>query len=441
MKPEAVTPKDRFNSKWGFVISCIGSSVGMANIWMFPYRIGEFGGFAFLIPYLVFTVLIGFSGVVGEMAFGRAMQSGPLGAFRKAFKIKGLPLGTAAGLIPVIGSLGIAVGYSVIIGWILKYLADSVTGNIVNESVPAEVFAGLSQDFGSVPWHMLGLVLTLICMSFGIAKGIEKINKILMPSFFVLFLFLAVRVAFLDGSTEGYLYLFQPDWSAMAEPRTWVYAMGQAFFSLSVAGSGTVVYGSYLKSDTDVISSARYVAFFDTVAALLAGLVIIPAVFAYGMDPDSGPGLLFITIPSVIRSIPFGGLFAFLLFLAVLFAGTTSLINLLESPVEALQSNLGWGRLPSLILVGAATAGAGLFVEGDLLSPWMDSISIYIIPLGALLAGIAMFWICGRAFARNAVQLGRIRTLGRWFEPMTRYVFCGVALLVYILGIFYGGIG
>ena len=446
--------EDKFNNKWGFIVSCIGSAVGMANIWMFPYRIGEFGGAAFLIPYLIFVVLIGFSGVIGEMAFGRAMHSGPLGAFRRAFEMrfsgksgsdagsrKGSAAGTVIGLIPVIGSLGIAIGYSVIIGWILKFLADSVTGTIINDEDPAQVFTALSRNFGSIPWHLLGLVLTLICMSFGIARGIEKVNKIMMPAFFVLFFFLAVRVTFLNGAIEGYSYLFKPDWSAMADPQTWVYAMGQAFFSLSVAGSGTVVYGSYLKSDVDIVSSAKYVSFFDTLAALLSGLVIIPAVFAYGMEPNSGPGLLFITIPAVIRSIPFGQLFAIIFFLAVLFAGVTSLVNLLESPVEALQSRFGWSRRSALILIGGITAAAGLFVEGDLLSPWMDTISIYVIPLGALLAGITMFWICGKTFARNAVQLGRKRTLGRWFEPMTRYVFCGVALIVYVLGIFFGGIG
>ncbi|MCC2254763.1 sodium-dependent transporter [Ruminococcus sp. CLA-AA-H200] len=433
--------EDKFNNKWGFIVSCIGSSVGMANIWMFPYRIGQFGGAAFLIPYFIFVVLIGFTGVIGEMAFGRAMHTGPLGAFRKAFEMRGSKAGTVIGLIPVIGSLGIAIGYSVIIGWILKFLADSITGSIVSDDDPVAVFTDLSRNFGSIPWHMLGLILVLICMSFGIARGIEKVNRIMMPAFFVLFLLLAVRVAFLDGALDGYSYLFKPDWSAMANPQTWVYAMGQAFFSLSVAGSGTVVYGSYLKSDVDVVSSAKYVAFFDTMAALLAGLVIIPAVFAYGMEPNSGPGLLFITIPAVIRSIPFGQLFAVIFFLAVLFAGATSLVNLLESPVEALQSRFGWSRKSALILVGAVTAAAGIFVEGDLLSPWMDSISIYVIPLGALLAGITMFWVCGKGFARNAVQLGRQRTLGRWFEPMTKYVFCGVALLVYVLGIFYGGIG
>ena len=441
MKSKNNISEDKFNSKWGFVISCIGSSVGMANIWLFPYRAGEFGGAAFLIPYILFVILIGFTGVIGEMAFGRAMQSGPLGAFKKAFEMKNSRFGSFFGLIPVIGSLGIAIGYSVIIGWILKFLADSIIGNIVNKEDPAVVFTELSRDFGSVPWHLLGLVLVLICMSFGISRGIEAVNKIMMPAFFVLFLFLAVRVAFLSGSAPGYSYLFKPDWSEMTDPRTWVYAMGQAFFSLSLAGSGTVVYVSDLKSDVDVVSSARYVSIFDTLAALLSGLVIIPAVFAYGMEPNSGPGLLFITIPSVIRSIPFGQIFAVLFFLAVFFAGATSLVNLLESPVEALQKRLGWSRKASIAAVGAVTAAAGIFVEGDLLSPWMDSISIYVIPLGARLAGITMFWICGSAFARNAVQLGRKRTLGKWFEPMTKYVFCGVAVLVYILGIFFGGIG
>ena len=442
MKSKNIISEDKFKSKWGFIISCIGSSVGMANIWLFPYRAGEFGGAAFLIPYILFVVLIGFTGVIGEMAFGRAMQPGPLGAFKKAFEIKKHPrLGAFIGLIPVIGSLGIAIGYSVIIGWILKFLADSITGSIVNKEDPAAVFTELSREFGSIPWHLLGLILVLIFMSFGISRGIENMNKVMMPAFFVLFLFLAARVAFLDGSAPGYSYLFKPDWSAMADPKTWVYAMGQAFFSLSLAGSGTVVYGSYLQSDVDVVSSAKYVAFFDTLAAILAGLVIIPAVFAYGMEPNSGPGLLFITIPAVIRSIPFGQIFAILFFLAVFFAGATSLINLLESPVEALQKRLGWSRKSSIAVVGAVTAAAGIFVEGRLLSPWMDSISIYVIPLGALLAGITMFWVCGSTFARNAVQLGRNRTLGKWFKPMTKYVFCGVAVLVYILGIFFGGIG
>ena len=435
-------PNDKFKNQWGFIIACIGSSVGMANIWLFPYRIGEFGGSAFLIPYIFFVLLIGFTGVIGEMAFGRAMQTGPLGAFSKAFEQRGLKkTGKFVGLIPVVASLGIAIGYSVVVGWIIRYFFSSLTGRIITSEDSGAEFGALAQNFGSIPWHMIGLVLVLLCMSLGVAKGIEKINKVLMPAFFILFVLLAIQVATLPGSLEGYRYLFRPDWTAMQNPKTWVYAMGQAFFSLSLAGSGTVVYGSYLNKDVDIVNSAGNVALFDTLAALLAGIVIIPAVFAYQMEPNSGPGLLFITIPNVIKSLPFGRLFAIVFFLAVLFAGITSLMNLLESPVEALQTRFGLSRNISLMIVGVITAGVGIFVEGDLLSPWMDTISIYVIPLGALLAGITMFWICGKGFARKAIQEGRKKAIGKWLEPMTKYVFCGVAILVYILGIFFGGIG
>lgn len=437
------TTNDKFKNKWGFIIACIGSSVGMANIWLFPYRVGEFGGAAFLIPYILFVILIGYTGVIGEMAFGRSMQTGPLGAFTKAFQLKkkNSRIGELIGLIPVIGSLGIAIGYSVVIGWIFRYFFSSLTGSIMNTMDPGAEFGALAQNFGSIPWHTLGLVIVLLCMSFGISKGIETINKFMMPAFFVLFLLLAVQVARLPGAFAGYEYMFRPDWSAMLNPKTWVYAMGQAFFSLSLAGSGTVVYGSYLNKDVDILNSAKNVALFDTLAAILAGLVIIPAVFAYNMAPNSGPGLLFITIPTVIQNLPFGRVFAIIFFLAVLFAGITSLVNLLESPVEALQTRFHLSRHISLVIVGVITLGVGIFVEGDLLSAWMDSISIYVIPLGALLAGITMFWICGSKFARNAIQEGREKPVGKWLEPMTKYVFCGVAVAVYILGIFFGGIG
>lgn len=437
------TTNDKFKNKWGFIIACIGSSVGMANIWLFPYRVGEFGGAAFLIPYILFVILIGYTGVIGEMAFGRSMQTGPLGAFTKAFQLKkkNSRIGELIGLIPVIGSLGIAIGYSVVIGWIFRYFFSSLTGSIVNTMDPGAEFGALAQNFGSIPWHTLGLVIVLLCMSFGISKGIETINKFMMPAFFVLFLLLAVQVARLPGAFAGYEYMFRPDWSAMLNPKTWIYAMGQAFFSLSLAGSGTVVYGSYLNKDVDILNSAKNVALFDTLAAILAGLVIIPAVFAYNMAPNSGPGLLFITIPTVIQNLPFGRVFAIIFFLAVLFAGITSLMNLLESPVEALQTRFHLSRHISLVIVGVITLGVGIFVEGDLLSAWMDSISIYVIPLGALLAGITMFWICGSKFARNAIQEGREKPVGKWLEPMTKYVFCGVAVAVYILGIFFGGIG
>lgn len=433
--------RDGFGTKWGFILACIGSAVGMGNIWMFPYRVGELGGAAFLIPYFVFVIVIGYTGVIGEMSFGRAMETGPLGAFEKAFARRGMKWGAAVGAVPVIGSLGIAIGYSVVVGWICRYIWGSVSGQMFAAESAGAYFGLFATDFGSIPWHILGLVIVFALMNLGVSKGIEKINKVLMPAFFLLFLILAVRVRLLNGSSAGYAYLFKPEWSALAHPKTWVYAMGQAFFSLSLAGSGTVVYGSYLNKKEDVVSSARNVAIFDTIAAMLAALVVIPAVFAYGLEPGAGPGLMFVTLPSVFRDMPAGNIFAVIFFVAVLFAGVTSLMNLFETPVEALQQRFGYSRLKSILIIAVTAFAVGAFLEGDGLSPWMDVISIYIIPLGALLAGITFFWICGEKFAREQAQLGREKQIGRWFGPMTKYVFCGVALTVYILGIFYGGIG
>lgn len=434
--------RETFDSKIGFILACIGSAVGMGNIWMFPYRVGQLGGAAFLIPYFIFVIVIGFTGVIGEMSFGRAMGTGPLGAFQKALERRGKKHGDLIGLIPVIGSLGIAIGYSVVVGWIIRFTVGSITGSLVKAEDSGAYFGAIAGNMGSLSWHMIGLALTFIIMLAGVSNGIEKVNKVMMPAFFILFLILAIRVATLPGAMEGYKYLLIPRWEFLGNPKTWVYALGQAFFSLSLAGSGTVVYGSYLKKSEDVVESAKYVAFFDTIAAMLAALVIIPSVFAFKMDPAAGPPLMFITMPSVFKQMPMGQLFSVIFFIAVLFAGVTSLMNLFETPIEALQAKFNLSRKVSVAVVALIGAGAGIMLEdGNKLGVWMDVISIYVIPLGALLAGIMFFWVCGPKFAREQVQLGCKKELGSWFEPMTRYVFCGLTIIVYIFGIFYGGIG
>lgn len=446
MKNTNESGRDQFRTAMGFVIACIGSAVGMANIWMFPYRTGKFGGAAFLIPYFIFVVLLGFSGVIGEMAFGRSMKAGPLGAFAGAAKLrfgeKGQKAGRAIGMIPVLGSLGIAVGYSVVVGWVIRYLFSALTGELGNVEDMGSFFGVLTGNFGSVGWHMAGLAATFLIMTFGITKGIEKVNKVMMPVFFLFFIILMFRVATLPGAVEGYKYLFVPQWEQLWNVNTWVYALGQAFFSLSLAGSGTVVYGSYLKEDADIISCAKNVAFFDTCAALLAGMVVIPAVFAFGLDVGSGPPLMFITLPAVFQQMPFGRVFAVIFFLAVLFAAITSLMNLFETPIEALQDQFGLSRKAAVGIMAVISAGISIFIEeGNAVSNWMDVISIYIIPLGALLAGIMFFWVCPAGFAREQAELGSKKKLGSWFEPLTKYIFVGITLVVYVLGIFFGGIG
>lgn len=434
--------REQWGSKWGFILACIGSAVGMGNVWMFPYRVGQFGGAAFLIPYLLFVVIIGYTGVVGEISFGRAMRKGPAGSFRKAFLRRGKPgkLGEAIGMIPVIGSFALAIGYSVVIGWILKFTLGSVTGSVYHNADSSAYFGSIAGSFQSVGWQLLGLALVFIIMAAGVSAGIEKVNKIMMPLFFLLFVVLGIRVATLPGAVDGYRFMFIPKWSALADPKTWVYALGQAFFSLSLAGNGTLIYGSYLSEDENVMGSAKNIAIFDTLAAILSALVILPSVFVYGLDPASGPPLMFITMPEVFKSMPGGMFFMIIFFVAVLSAGISSLINLFEAPIATLQEKFHLTRFQSVAgMIGMASV-VGICIEG-IVGGWMDVVSIYVCPLGALLAAIMFYWVCGPDFAREAAQKGCQRPIGKWFEPMTRYVFCGLTMGVFILGIFFGGIG
>lgn len=438
-------PEDQraqFSNRWGFILACIGSAVGMANVWMFPYRVGKYGGAAFLIPYIICACVLGFSGVIGEMAFGRAMGTGPLGTFRKALESKGVKHGKDIGIIPVLGSLAIGIGYAVVVGWVLRFLWGAISGSMFTATDTAAYFGEIAGPFGSIGWHMLGLACAFLLLSLGVSNGIEKVNKFMMPAFFALFIILAIRVATLPGAIEGYKYLTIPDWKFLADPNTWIYALGQCFFSLSLAGSGTVVYGSYLSKKESVIGCARNVAIFDTLAACLSALVVIPAVFAYGFDPQAGPPLLFITIPAIFQQMPMGRVFAIFFFVAILFAAITSLINLFETPVEALQQRFKMSRNKAILCVAAVAGAVGLFIEnGDVVGTWMDVVSIYVIPLGALISAILFYWVMGPKFAREQIQLGREKPVGKWLEPMGRYVFCIVTVLVYLMGIFLGGIG
>ncbi len=446
MKEKQKNERGEFRTRLGFIIACVGSAVGMGNIWMFPYRTGEFGGAAFLIAYFIFVILLGFSGVIGEMAFGRSVKCGPIGAFTNAMELrfgeKGRIPGKVIGMIPVIGSLGIAIGYSVVVGWFLKYLWGTISGELMQAEDMGAYFGNLAVDFGSIGWHFLGLVITFSIMIMGVSKGIEKMNKFMMPIFFIFFILLLIRVIMLPGASEGYRYMFIPRWEELGNIQTWVYALGQAFFSLSLAGSGTIVYGSYLKKDIDVVSCAGKIALFDTCAALLAGMVVIPAVFAFGLDVGSGPPLMFITLPVVFQQLPFGALFAVIFFIAVIFAAVTSLMNLFETPIEALQSELKLSRATAVCIVALIAAAVGVFIEsGDAVGAWMDAVSIYIIPLGALIAAVMFFWICPKGYAREQIQMGRKKKVGKWLEPVTKYLFVGITFAVYVLGIFFGGIG
>ena len=277
---------------------------------------------------------------------------------------------------------------------------------------------------------------------FGATKGIEKVNRILMPAFFLLFIILAVRVAFLDGAGEGYRFLFVPKWEYLLQVDTWVMAMGQAFFSLSITGSGMIVYGSYLNKDVDIPKASVNTAMFDTLAALLAALAIMPAVFAFGIAPGRGPALMFVTLPHVFAQMPLSRLFAAFFFLSVTFAGITSLINMFEAVCESLQARFRLSRYTATLLCGGIALAVGLFIEnGDMVGIWMDFITIYVVPFGALLGAISIYYVWGWKDVKSELELSRTRPLLHGFGMLAKYVYVPLAAVVFVLGIVYGGIG
>ena len=439
--------RDAFRSQWGFQLACIGSAVGMGNIWLFPARMSRYGGATFLIPYILFVVLIASTGVIGEMAFGRATGGGPMAAFGAAAQRRTgrRDWGEALGLIPVAGSLAMAIGYSVVVGWLLKYAVGAFTGAVLaNDGVAGfdAYFSATASAWGNTAWQAAAMVVTFLVMAFGISGGIEKVNKVLMPVFFILFLVLAIYIAGLPGAMDGYRYIFVLRPKELLDPMVWVYALGQAFFSLSIAGNGTLIYGSYLSKNEDVPSSARTVAFFDTMAALLAAMVIIPAMATAGETLDkSGPGLMFIFLPNLFKTMPGGTVIMMVFFVAALFAGFTSLVNLFEAPTATLQEKLRLSRRQAVAVIGAVGLAVGLSIQG-IVSGWMDICSIYACPVGALLAGVFFYWVYGREGCLEQVNLAREKPLGSWFYPLAKYGFCGVTVLVLILGaVVKGGIG
>ena len=430
----------QFKSSIGFVLAAVGSAVGMGNIWLFPYRVGQYGGGAFLIPYFIFVALFSYAGLSAEFAFGRLTGTGTAGSFDYVLKSKGKKGGRIIGALPLLGVLGIAIGYSVVLGWVLRYCAGAFTGSVLTSNSQG-YFDSLAVSFGSIPWHIIVIVATVLILIKGVSGGIEKISKIMMPTFFVLFIIIAIRVFFLDGSDKGYAYLLKPDWSYLLVPETWVMAMGQAFFSLSINGAGMLIYGSYMKRDENIIHHAGMTAVLDTLAALLAGFAIIPAVFAFGIDPTSGPSLMFVTLPQVFHQMPAGQIFAILFFVSVFFAGITSLINMFEACSEALSSQLKLGRTLSICIIGAITFAVSVFLEAlPDMGAWLDAVTIYIAPFGAVLCAVFIYFILGMKNIKAELNIGRSRPLGRQFDVIA-YFYVILAAAVVVLGIYYGGIG
>ena len=454
---------DGFKSQWGFIMAAVGSCVGMANVWRFPMLVSKYGGLTFLIPYFIFAAIICQSGMMEEFSLGRWAKSGPSGAFGKAMENGGKPksIGEWLGAVPIIGAFCLATGYAVIMGWVFYYAKMALTGELTAMGQDMNVIGGtfgavapeasslgeaiqmtLSTGGANNMWIIVGVIVSLLVMVMGVAGGIEKSCKIMIPALYVLFVILAVVMVFIPGTEAGYKYIFTLNPAGLLNPEVWVYAFGQCFFSLSVAGSGSVVYGSYLGSDVKIRQSAVICAIMDTSAALLAMFVVIPAMASAGADLGSGgPGLMFIYVLPVFNGM--GGiarLIVIFFYIAILFAGVSSVINLLEVPINFLQDQFKLKRWIPTVIIHAVSLAIALLIQ-PWTSQWMDMVSIYILPLGAVTAGIMFFWIMKKQTAIEAAQLGSDKPIMKWFIPFGKYVFVPLCVLCFVLGIAWGGIG
>lgn len=434
--------REKFTSKMGFVMACIGSAIGLGNIWMFPYRLGSYGGAAFLIPYFIFVFVLGTTGLITEFSFGRHFSGGSMTGIVTVFQEKKLKGGKIVGVLPAIGLLGIFMFYNIVVGWILKYLTLSVSGKLktIDKDTYFNQFAGSA---ASIPWDAVAIILTVLVICAGVIKGIERVSKIIMPALFVIFILLAIRSLSLPGSIEGVKFLLQPKWHHLLEIDTWVMALGQAFFTVSLNGCGMVVYGSYLKKDYDIPKLAISTAALDTLAAVLASFVIMPAVFAFHLDVKAGPPLLFMTMPIIFDKMPGGMLIAVVFFISLFFAAISSSINMLEGVVEAMISHTKLTRIKAVVLVGIATLvlSIPLNLSMTTFDNFTNLITVVVSPVMALLVLIVFYYIYDSKKALVGINEGTKKPLGDKFLYFAKYVFTIVTVLVVVLGVIYGGIG
>lgn len=433
--------RESFTNKIGFMLSCVGAAIGLGNIWLFSWKLGKYGGAAFLIPYFIFVALFAVVGLVGEISFGRMMKRGIFG-LSEILKDINIPFKNLLPIIPIISVAGVFTFYVIVFGWVIRYFFSYLTGAINGVEYGA-YFGSIAGQAASIPWHILGVVLSVVVISFGVVKGIEKLNKIIMPLMFVLFLGLMVRSLTLPNAIDGVKFLLQPKWSMLEDPMTWIMALGQAFFTVGLSGSALLVYGSYLGDDVEIPASVVQTCFLDTTAALMAGFIIIPAAFSFGLDAGSGPALLFITIPAIFSNIPGGQILGGLFFLSVIFAALSSAINQLEVPVEAIMDRYKISRIKAAIIVGIIACIIGLFLDLNMnwFGKFADFVSIILIPLGAVISLGVYFYYVDKQRVIDEINKGSSVKAGALILWLGRYIFVPGTAAIIILGLVYGSIG
>lgn len=440
---------ERWSTRRAFILAVTGAAVGLGNIWRFPYITGENGGAAFLLLYVAFVLLLGLPVMMAEIMVGRAGRRSPVASLgHLAAEVGASRHWRLLGLFGAFTVFCILSFYSVVSGWSIEFLVASINGDFVGAS-PGEIGAGFEAflaDPGRMTFnHTLFLLMTMLVVAAGVAKGLERLNNLLMPLLYLLLLLLAGYAATTEGFAPALAWLFMPDFSAVT-PLVVMHAMGHAFFTLAVGACALMAYGAYMPDHQSLPRAAGAVAVLDVSVALLAGIAIFSVVFAQGMDPGEGPGLMFVTLPIAFAQLPWGALWLSIFFLLLLLATWTSSINLAEPMVATLQG-FGLKRGQAAAIVGLAVWLVGLLtvLSFSRLAEWrplfgMNAFELVstippevFLPLGGLLIAIFAAWVMPEAAARRA--LGVTPGAFALWRGLVRWVAIPLTLVVLVAGL------
>jgi NSS family neurotransmitter:Na+ symporter len=429
MRNRATFPeeRERWRSRTGFLLATLGAAVGLGNVWRFSYVAGENGGAAFLLVYVLCVVLIGFPLLLAELAIGRAAERESAAAFERLAPEQPW---RSVGRLGVLIALIILSYYAVIAGWALRYFAVYVFGTAQGrggEGFETQFRSFIADPIEPILWQFAIVAITIAVVWGGVERGIEAANKLLMPALAAILLALAARSFVLPGFSAGLGFLFRPDWEALARPGVYLAALGQAFFSIGLAMGVMVTYGSYVPRTQRLPGAAFTIAIGDTLFAIVAGIVIFPAVFSYGVDPAQGPVLAFVVLPEIFSHMAGGTLIAVAFFLLLSIAAVTSAVSLLEVPVAYAMQRFGWRRGKASVAIGLgifaigipASLGFGVWehvrIAGKGLLDAMDFFaSNLLLPLNGIVIALFAGWRWRRADAVAACDLGSREIAWAW---------------------------
>ena len=448
------TKKSSFSSKIGFVLAAAGSAVGLGNIWRFPYLAAKYGGGMFLLVYLILAITFGFALMITEIAIGRKTGKSVIGAYSVINKKFG-PLGILAAAVPAI----IFPYYCVIGGWVMKYITVYITDAGAEAAKDKGAYFGsfIGNTGESVIFFLLFIIITAVIVMLGVEKGIEKVSKIMMPVLVVISLFVAVYSLTIPGAIDGLIYYVKPNFEDFGL-ETVVAAMGQLFYSMSLAMGIMITYGSYMRKEDNLEGSVRQIEVFDTAIAFLSGMMIVPAVFAFsGGDPtkiNAGPGLMFQTLPQVFEFMESGRFIGLVFFLLVFLAALTSSISLMETIVSVVMEKFKVKRIPACLIVIVFAVAMGMlsvlgfgvwsgvkpFGKDDILT-FFDFLSNNIMmPIVALITCILIGWIAKTKYVEDEVQLNSAFKSKKLYRVMIKFV-CPVFMVIIFLSSVFGFAG